>query len=712
MRPVQALLALVLFILPATAQTAAHQPTQQPEKPRLAISSITATRPALDAARFQGQAQALEQIIAAADNQLLDALADTRRFDLVARSDLATVLKEQDLADSGLVDPSDPQTARAFALAGARYVATISIDNFQDAVATADFTGGLGNTSMERRTIQLQATLKVFDTTTGVLLDSTTLAIEDAQVRETLPGATQTGRLTNALLADVAHRLARDTANAIMNTIAPARVLAYTLGQVTLNRGEGTGIEAGQIWRAYHTGPALIDPDTGENLGREEIPVGWVRITEVTPKFSKATAIEDTGISQGAVLRPAPDGLPAGVNPDARPVGSGMTFQQSTTATDGRIVTQPGQLTPMTQPADQPTPFLPSTPTRRVAVFVRDVSDAVPDRRTDSLEALVTASLGGRGVEVISRAAVLNAVAELSSSGANRGGSDPTADAAARLLSDQASAVSLARTLGADALLITTVADLSRQERRFNDAALGVDTEIVRTTLTLAWDLIAGDTGGSIGSGLADATDSVRSSARVSGSASDLGELMKRAAAQVGPQVRRALAETADRTAQAAPAEVSVTVRVTIQDLSIPDIRKVDGVWTVMSERYSLIPAPTAIMVDGFQAGSTPATLMLTAGPHRIRLQQPGFDPVERFIVARDGMELDIPMALSASGMQRWQQNAAFLETLKTGAALRENEQKLAEGLAAFLREARVNLDTSSLRSIEAPSLWEQLFDR
>jgi UDP-N-acetylglucosamine:LPS N-acetylglucosamine transferase len=69
-------------------------------------------------------------------------------------------------------------------------------------------------------------------------------------------------------------------------------------------------------------------------------------------------------------------------------------------------------------------------------------------------------------------------------------------------------------------------------------------------------------------------------------------------------------------------------------------------------------------------------------------------------------------MALSASGMQRWRQNAAFLEQLKTGAALRENEQKLVEGLAEFLRQARVNLDTSSVQTIESPSLWEQLLDR
>jgi hypothetical protein len=228
-------------------------------------------------------------------------------------------------------------------------------------------------------------------------------------------------------------------------------------------------------------------------------------------------------------------------------------------------------------------------------------------------------------VEVISRAAVLNAVAGLSDDGANRGGADPASSAATRLLSDQASALSLARTLGADALLVTTVADLSRQERRFDDPALGVSTEIVRTTLTLTWDLIAGDTGGSLGSGLAESTDSVRTSARSSGSRTDLGELMKRAAAQVGPQVRAALAGSADRVAQPAEQAVTVTVRATIQDLTVPDIRKIDGVWTVTGDRFALVPGPTTVQVDGFEVGSTPAAIMLTPGPHRVRLQQPGF---------------------------------------------------------------------------------------
>ncbi len=73
-------------------------------------------------------------------------------------------------------------------------------------------------------------------------------------------------------------------------------------------------------------------------------------------------------------------------------------------------------------------------------------------------------------------------------------------------------------------------------------------------------------------------------------------------------------------------------------------------------------------------------------------------------------------MRLSEQGRRRWMEQAAFLETLRNGAALRENEGKLVEGLAEFLRGSRLNLDTSALESIsvtpESVSLWSTLLGR
>ncbi len=701
------LLVVLLSVLPvahARAQAA------QPEKPRVAVREIAASGPVLDAARAQGQSQALEQILAAADSQLTAALANTRRFDVVARADLRTVLREQDLAESGLLDPDDPQAARAYALAGVRYVVTVSVDNFQDAVARADFTGGLGDTTMERRTVQMLATLRIYDTSTAVLLETVPLTIEQSEVRETLPGARHEGRLTNALLGGVAERFARDAANAVLARLAPARVLAYTLGQITLNRAEGTGVEPGQIWRVYHAGRALVDPETGEHLGAEEVPVGWARITEVNPRFSKAQAIEDTGITVGSVLRLVPGGLPPGVDPNARAAGSHGAGAQGPAG----AATPPARIDQGAQRGAEPEPD-PNAAPLRVAVFVRNTSGRVPDRTTDAIETWVTSAVAGPGVEVIGRALVLNAVSQLSDAGANEGSPDPRSQDAARLLSDQSSALALARTLGADALLVATAVDLAESTQRFQDEDLGVDSDVTTTRLSLAWSLVSGRTGGAVAGGEAESTGRSRRSGRAGSTPPDLSELIRDAATQVGRQARRAALEGAGAATREV-AETTIRVEVAVEDLSVPDIRMVDGAWVVTADRYLLRPSAWNVLIDGFLVGSAPGEVPVTPGPHRLRVEAPGLEPADRFIVARDGMALTIPMRLSEDGRRRWAEHAAFLEGLKDGAALRENERVAVEGIARFLAQSRLVVDTSALESVTVTpgvvSLWADLFDR
>ena len=54
-------------------------------------------------------------------------------------------------------------------------------------------------------------------------------------------------------------------------------------------------------------GKQLVDPDTGEVLGREEAVVGKARITAVQPKFSTAEVIEgDDKVAAGMVVRLPP----------------------------------------------------------------------------------------------------------------------------------------------------------------------------------------------------------------------------------------------------------------------------------------------------------------------------------------------------------------------------------------------------------------------
>ncbi|HBZ97891.1 MAG TPA: hypothetical protein DEO57_08605, partial [Phycisphaerales bacterium] len=263
------------LLLPGVSAEAA-----QGSKPRLAITKITANDAVVRQAAGGNDSTVLTQIIEGTDGQLMNAMQQTRKFELVGRSDLDAILREQDLAASGLVDPADPQTARQFGLAGVQYVATVAIDNFQDITARATLEGQFGPSEAERRTIQLQAVVRIYDTTTGTMLESTSVRLDESATNEIITGAREDGRRTNLLIGDVVAAFSSVAANTITDSILPPKVLAYTMGVISFNRTAASGVEAGQIWEVFAPGDELIDPDTGESLGVEEISIGWARVTD------------------------------------------------------------------------------------------------------------------------------------------------------------------------------------------------------------------------------------------------------------------------------------------------------------------------------------------------------------------------------------------------------------------------------------------------
>jgi hypothetical protein len=98
--------------------------------------------------------------------------------------------------------------------------------------------------------------------------------------------------------------LATDIVNRIVDVIYPAKVAAKLGTQITINRGEATGVAVGQVWTVFGLGDEITDPDTGEKLGRNEAEVGKITISRVTPKLSYGEAKEDTGIAVGNIVRP------------------------------------------------------------------------------------------------------------------------------------------------------------------------------------------------------------------------------------------------------------------------------------------------------------------------------------------------------------------------------------------------------------------------
>jgi len=229
--PVLAVLAAALVALLVPSVAAAG------ERPRLAIREVTATRSVARQAKEGGYESALDQVVESIGDQLLDAFDDAGAFEMVARADLPGVLKEQDLSLSGNVNMMDPQAAQAYRLAGARFVATVTVNNFQEVVERTVLPGQFGDAKAERRTVDLRAVVKVFDTTTGTLLRSATVELSDFAVNEILAGVEQAGSKTIVVRGKVAGELAEQAAAVISAAAASVQPTGTGAGAGTAAAG-------------------------------------------------------------------------------------------------------------------------------------------------------------------------------------------------------------------------------------------------------------------------------------------------------------------------------------------------------------------------------------------------------------------------------------------------------------------------------------------
>ncbi len=687
--------------------------TAAAEKPTLAISEITATKAVLAQARAQGQLNVLEQILQGSDTQLSDTLSKTKRFTIVARSGInwKAIFGEQEITDSGDIDPSDQQAAQAFKMAGAKYIATVTADNYQDYTERMVVEGGFGASAAERRIIQLQATLQIWDSTTAKLLESASITLDDSGSSEVMAGARADGRKTNALIGRMTKNFAVKAANLIMDALVPAKVVGAFDGQITFTRGKGTGVEVGQVWEVFYPGEEMFDPDTGESYGSEEIHLGWAKVTSVLPKFAKAKAIEDNGIDRGNILRHSPEGLPADVASNASPSGSASAPSGAGAA--GAHQPAPAAAPPSAhQPAPAAASAAPPAKPIKLALFVRNVSPDVPDEKVSVLESYITAWLTSNQIEVINRAELLNAVSAFATTGANAGTGDPMNTMTDRLLSDQSSAVALARNLGADGLLIATITSLITDLRQVRHPERG-NYDNIFYTLDIQWNVLDGGTGGSIASGLAQANEGLRQTESLTRTF-NIDKLLRQDAEKIGQEVRTAMAKPTTRKPTAVAEATGVQVRITLADLSVPEIvKQPNGEYIIGANRYQMEPMACSFIVDGMLAGTVPGVVPITPGPHKIRIERPMVETYEKFMVVRPGMSLTIPVALSIEGRRQWMEQTKFFESLKDGAVMREAELAKAKALAEFLSNSRLNIDTSNLNTlgVNTPTVWSQLLE-
>ncbi len=295
------LLTLCFLVSLGFGNTALSQEVSAGEKVTLGITKITANATLNQKLGKEGKKDTLSRVLESMDSNLTSAIQSTRKFELVSRSDLDAVSKEIAFAESGNV-ATDKNAAKSGMLKGAKFILVVSVDDFQDYIEKATF-ASLGKT-VEKRILRLGAVAKIINSSTGSIVETTNFTLNNADVSDKSSGISADGNLNDSLVGEMTRLMANKIAVRVADVIFPAKIIAKTGKIATLNRGDGTGIKAGDVFEVFALGEALIDPDTGENLGSEEIRIGKLKITRVTPKASQAEILEDNGVAKGQILRP------------------------------------------------------------------------------------------------------------------------------------------------------------------------------------------------------------------------------------------------------------------------------------------------------------------------------------------------------------------------------------------------------------------------
>lgn len=258
-------------------------------KKKLAITKITAAPAVAKRMNHQGVGLSLDSVLEALESQVYDRVLNTRRFEVLERADADALAKESGAA------------GEAFNFNKADYLLTIRVDSFNDRMEERRL-AALGKT-VRARTIELSAVAKVTEVATQRAIASANFKVSRRDSENRSENTTErVGEGSDDLLIQAVSEIAQKIAGRTADVVSPARVIGKRDKIVTINRNDQSGIKVGQTWQVFVLGDDLVDPDTGEK-SREEVLVGTVKVTRVTPQNSQAEILEDTGVDKGAVIR-------------------------------------------------------------------------------------------------------------------------------------------------------------------------------------------------------------------------------------------------------------------------------------------------------------------------------------------------------------------------------------------------------------------------
>ncbi len=284
---VNAVLAGTLLCWAALGNTAAAKPSVFINEPTVGEGVSTSVQRHLN----------IEKLLA----EIEASIQTARKFEVLSRDTdkLKVIRKEQKFSQSNLTQGNAAATG---GIKNANYVVIPNVADFVFYRSTKPVPN-LRDKFVRRDSGRLEIDAQLLDTTTGAIKTTfymkASFATKDQVVNERggVPSATH--------FTSMAKKIAAQISDQLIDAVFPMKVMQAQGNQVFINRGADGGLESGDTLNVYHPGLALIDPDTGENLGSAEMFAGTIKVVRVNPKFTicEVVTTEGSPIASGDIVR-------------------------------------------------------------------------------------------------------------------------------------------------------------------------------------------------------------------------------------------------------------------------------------------------------------------------------------------------------------------------------------------------------------------------
>lgn len=285
------LCAILLPFLTLSAQT----------KQTLAVANVKINSALQKRVESMGRADTLKRIAESMTELLASDFSASNKFQMVSSSDIDSLIAEQNLSESGNVDRSDESRAKVGEFKGAKYILAVNIIDYQDYTSSATLKE-LEKT-VDYRELRLGVIGNIIDSSTREIIASSRFTLEKEFSSDNDFQVAQNSRPSDVLISELASDASRTMTDALVDYLYPAKVLSKSGEYVFLNRGTGSNIKPGDTFQIMALSQDLIDPDTGENLGKGELVIGQVVVDAVYAKYSRAKVWKDNGIDAGQIAR-------------------------------------------------------------------------------------------------------------------------------------------------------------------------------------------------------------------------------------------------------------------------------------------------------------------------------------------------------------------------------------------------------------------------